>query len=163
MDELRDLVGERFELVERFPVEAGKIAEFAEAITDVDSLYLDDTGDTARERGFENVPAPPTFTMSAAFFRERQDMEGRPDVTFDRSRTVHGEQSFEYERPPVAGDVLSADGELRDIYQKEGASGPMTFAEWEATYRDQDGDPVVRAFSTVIELPPGDDDQKDDD
>lgn len=154
LDQLERLVGQRYEVVERFPLERGKIAEFAEAIRADDPVYLDTSGETARERGYEDVPAPVTYTMASSFFRERQPAEGRPDVGFDQERIVHGEQAFEFERLPVAGDVLSADGELVDVYQKESSTGTMTFAEWETTFRDSDGDAVVRERSTVIELPP---------
>lgn len=153
MDELEDRVGETFTVVERFPVEAGKIAEFAEAIHDEHPVYLDGTGERARERGFDDVPAPPTFTMASAFYEQRQDVEGRPDLGFDPARVLHGEQSFEFERTPVAGDVLSAAGELVDVYQRESDhSGTMTFAVWETTYRDGDGDVVVVERSTAIEV-----------
>ena len=151
--ELETHVGETFEVVSRYPIEAGKIAEFAEAIHVPAPAFLDDTGTTARDRGFEDVPAPPTFTMTSAFYEGRQDVEGRPDLGFDDSRILHGEQSFEFERMPVAGDVLSATGELVDVYQKEtDESGTMTFAVWQTTYRDQDDEVVVTERSTVIEV-----------
>lgn len=153
MDELNELVGATFDVVDRFPVEAGKIAEFAEAIHDDDPVYRDGTGERAREHGFEDVPAPPTFTMASAFYEERQDVEGRPDVGFDPAKVLHGEQSFEFERTPVAGDVLSAEGELVDVYQRESDQrGTMTFAVWETTYRDRDDEIVVVERSTVIEV-----------
>lgn len=151
--QLESLVGTKFQVVERFPLERGKIAEFATAILEDDPVYLDSSSETARERGFEDVPTPVTFTMASSFFQDRQPTEGRPDIGFDQERVVHGEQSFEFERQPVAGDTLSAEGELVDVYQKERSDGTMTFAEWETTYRDAHGDVVVREQSTVIELP----------
>jgi peroxisomal enoyl-CoA hydratase 2 len=157
IDELKDeFVGQTFTAVNRFPIEAGKIAEFAEAIKEDNPVYFDTTGETAREHGYEDVPAPPTYTMVSSFFQRRQDVGGRPDFGFDLERVLHGEQSFEYERVPVAGDVLSAEGEVVDIYQREGSrGGTMTFAEIETTYYDQDGDPVVRESSTIIETGAG--------
>lgn len=153
IERLEEQVGETYTVVERFPIEAGKIAEFAEAIKDDDPMFTDTTGETARERGFDDVPVPPTFMMASSFFQARQDVEGQPDLDIDLERALHGEQSFEFERIPVAGDVLSATGEIADVYQREGSSaGEMTFIELETTYRDQNGDVVVRGHSTIIEL-----------
>lgn len=153
IDKLKEeFVGKTYTAVDRFPIEAGKIAEFAESIKEDNPVYIDTTGEIARENGYADVPAPPTYMMASSFFQRRQDVEGRPDLGFDLERVLHGEQSFEYERVPVAGDVLSAEGEVVDIYQREGSrGGTMTFAEFETTYYDQNDDPVVRESSTIIE------------
>lgn len=152
-EELKEqLEGKTFTAVERFPIEAGKIAEFAEAIKEDNPVYLDTTGETAREHGYDDVPAPPTYMMVSSFYQQRQDVEGRPDLGFDLARVLHGEQSFEYMRVPVAGDVLHGEGEVADVYQREGSQGgTMTFAKLETTYFDQDDEPVVKATSTIIE------------
>jgi acyl dehydratase len=153
MDELEALVGETFQVVDRFPIEAGKIAEFAEATKGDRPLYLDTTGDTARSEGFDDVPAPPTFTMASIFFRDRQDVPGKPDLGFDKSRTLHGEEQYEFKRIPVAGDVLTGVGELTDVYQREGSrGGMMTFANWKTTFRDQREETVIVKERTVIEV-----------
>lgn len=155
--DLEDLVGETYTVVERFPIEAGKIAEFAEAIGDDNPLYLDTSGETARQRGYDDVPAPITFPMASSFFKRRQDMGERPDLGFDRTRIVHGEEAFEYDRVPVAGDVLTGEERLADVYQREGGrGGTMTFAEWETTYTDRDDDRVLQQRQTIIELGGGD-------
>lgn len=152
IEELEEMVGETYTVVERFPLERGKIAEFAESIKEDDPMYTDTTAETARERGYDDVPIPLTYPRVVAFFRARQDTEGRPDLTFDRERGLHGEQSYEYERVPVAGEVLSAEGELSAVYQRDGArGGTMTFAEFEETYYDEDGEVVFTVGSTSIE------------
>lgn len=152
IEELEDLVGTTWTAVERFPIEAGKIAEFAEAIKDDNPAYTDSTGETAREQGFDDVPAPPTYERVSSFFQSRQSTDGRPDFGFDNERILHGEQAYEYERVPTAGEVLSAESEVTNVYQREGArGGTMTFAEVTTTYYDEAGEPVVRAIGTTIE------------
>jgi acyl dehydratase len=153
LEEMKSHVGETFSLVERMPVEAGKIAEFAEAIGDDDPVFVDSTGEAAAERGFEDVPIPTTFTMTKGFWTARQDTEGRPDLGFVDERIVHGEQSFEIERRPVAGDVLRGEGELVDVFEREGSGGTMTFAVWETRLYDQNDELCVTERSTVIEVP----------
>lgn len=160
IEELEDLVGTTWTAVERFPIEAGKVAEFAEAIKEDNPAYTDSTGETASEQGFDDVPAPPTYMMVSSFFQGRQDTGDSPDFGFDNERILHGEQSFEYERVPVAGDVLHGESEVTGVYQRDGArGGTMTFAETTTTYYDEDDEPVVRAIGTTIETgqPPEED------
>lgn len=99
--ELKQLVGTTWTAVNRFPIEAGKIAEFAED----NPVYTDTSGEAAAEQGFDDVPAPPTYTMASAFFSCRQETERSPDLGLDLEHTLHGEQTFEY-------DVTVIDGRL---------------------------------------------------
>lgn len=65
---------------------------------------------------------------------------------------VHGEQEYEFERPLEVGDILSGTTTLTDLYQREGSQGgTMTFAVYEAEYRDQNGDLIVTERLTRIE------------
>lgn len=73
-----------------FHVERGKVREFARAVQD--SHWSD------------SDIAPPTFpVVASAQFVERL-VTGL--LGLDRSRTVHGEQQYEYFEPIVAGDTL---------------------------------------------------------
>jgi hypothetical protein len=75
-------------------VERGRIKDFARAIGDLNSFYLDDAVGRASEWG--DVIAPPTFMTtfrdeggSGAFLKE---------LGVDISRILHGEQEFEIYR-----------------------------------------------------------------
>lgn len=153
IEELEELVGETYSVVERFPIERGKIAEFAEAIGFDDEMFTDTTADTARTLGFEDVPVPPTFTMASSFYRRRQDVDGRPDFGLDPERTVHAQQAFEIRRVPVAGDVLHARCEVTDVYQRTSSDGQqLSFVETTTTFFDEADEPVVDSIAVNVEF-----------
>lgn len=93
-----------------FVVEAGKVREFARAVKDI---HFRDTD-----------LAPPTFpVVASADFVERlvTDVMG-----LDRSRTVHGEQAYEFFEPMKAGDRLRCRARLVSDEVKAGRrGGPM--------------------------------------
>jgi acyl dehydratase len=145
----------------RIVVERGPIAAFARAITDDDPVYQD--ADAAREAGFENVPAPPTYTFAIGNwgrFPEQQPEDPTGGVNpmaevmgglmASGGMVLHGEQEFTYHRPIVVGDVLEHRGVVKDIYTKESKGRTMTFMVIEDTYADADGRPVVTSTMNLL-------------
>jgi N-terminal half of MaoC dehydratase len=89
-----------------FRSEAGKIREFARAVHDVHD---------------DGAVASPTFpVVASAEFVERLVTEV---LKLDRSRTLHGEQTYEYVRPIVAGDELRCTARLVGDETKQGKRG----------------------------------------
>jgi acyl dehydratase len=128
-------------------VERGKIREFAKAIKDDNPLYFDEEY-AARTAG--GIVPPPTFLMAQAHWSEAG--RGGIDLGMDLRRVLHGEQEFEYLAPIHAGDVLTAVGKCEKIFEKEGSrGGTMSFAVLATEYRNQKGELVAIARSTVIE------------
>jgi hydroxyacyl-ACP dehydratase HTD2-like protein with hotdog domain len=124
-----------------FPVERGKVREFATAILDDNPLYLEE----------EMPPAPPTFTMTSQFWPATSD-EPPPDLGINFARVVHGEQDFEYLEPIRAGDVLTGEITVADVYTKEGKrGGTLTFVVLETRFTNQLGKEAVVARATIIE------------
>jgi hypothetical protein len=85
-----------------FAVEQGKVKEFARAIQDPAARYVDD--EVARAEGLAGIPAPLTFTVVAGHHRDAAAAVAL--LGLDIKRVVVGEVGWEYERPPVVGDVL---------------------------------------------------------
>ena len=133
-----------------FPVERGKVHEFANAILDPHPHYHDEQA--ARQAGLASVVAPPTFLMAAALFEGATP--GPPDAVHDLDMrfVLHGAQDIEFERPLVAGDRLMAElGETRCYEKGGGRGGLMKFVEVEMVFRDQDGGVVARSKATAIQ------------
>ena len=127
-------------------VEFGKIREFARALKDDNPIYLDEAY-AKREVG--GVIPPPTFTMTQGFW---SDGQGGPKLELDMRRVLHGGQEFEYVKPVFAGDTLTATGKIADVYTKPGKrGGEMTFVVMETEYKNQKGEVVMYARSTIIE------------
>ena len=131
-------------------VERGKIKEFARAIGDLSSFYLDD--EVGRASPWGDIIAPPTFAVT--FRDERADTGALlKDLGIDISRILHGEQEFEHYKPIRPGDTLLCRGRISDLYEKSGKSGPMAFVVRETTITDADNEVVARVRGiTVVRL-----------
>jgi hypothetical protein len=142
---------------DRFPIEAGHIQIFSQAIGDANPIYRDIV--VAKAAGLANIPAPPTFVQAAVHFDPQYPMRPKPGVPWfgsaggtgfddDRHRTnlLHGEQHFEYFRPVIVGDVLSVRETPGNRWQRVGKrGGQLDFFETTVEYRDDKGDLVVLA------------------
>lgn len=89
-----------------------KIGEFATAIGDSNPAYHDVAA--AQALGYSDVIAPPTFPFVIAM-RAMAAATFDPELGLDYTRVVHGEQSFSYTRPIVAGDELVAVSTIENI------------------------------------------------
>ncbi|HEY3723424.1 MAG TPA: MaoC family dehydratase N-terminal domain-containing protein [Acidimicrobiia bacterium] len=146
-------------------VERGPVSTFAAALQDSNPIYRD--VNRARAAGFDNIPAPPTFTFAMSFWGSFTE-EQPPDPTgganpmhtimgelFAKGALVlHGEQEFEYHRPVEVGDVLVGEGRIKDLYEKETDSAHMTFVVMQTQWKDADsGAPVVtEQFNLIARL-----------
>lgn len=153
MSELKSHIGESHQTVTGLTVEAGKVEEFARAIHDPKSEYLDSGGNDSSEMA--GRVAPPTFLRTWYFQRYRPDgieTDYGFDLGLDPAHTIHGEQSYEFSRPVYVGDVLSAETELTDVYQQTGdRGGTMTFVVFQTEFTDEDGQIVACVENTRIE------------
>jgi peroxisomal enoyl-CoA hydratase 2 len=129
-----------------FPIEAGKIREFAAAIMDDNPIYR--SPEAAQGEGFADVPAPPTYSVVSSFFQE-----GTPlDMGLDMRYTLHAAAEFEYHAPVVAGDVLTGRSYISERYEKEGRrGGKMKFAVLETVYVNQRGEKVLTVRGTGLQ------------
>jgi acyl dehydratase len=146
----------------RITVERAPVAAFAAAVKDDKALYRD--AEAAAAAGFEGIPTPPTYFFSAAQhhgrFHEEQpeDPTGGVDPLAEvmggllskGGLILHGEQSFEYHRPVVAGEKLHHRGVVKDIYRKPTGERTMTFMVVEDTFTDDAGEPVLTATMNLI-------------
>lgn len=132
----------------RFPVERGKVREFARSFGDPDPIHLDP--EAAAAAGFDGIPAPLTFPMVAMHWRDRDAMI--EDLGFDFARLLHGGVRWEYKRTVCVGDELHATRRVADVKRREGKrGGSMTFVTVETDFVDADGELAIRQVDTLIE------------
>jgi acyl dehydratase len=140
----------------RFAIEAGQVLNFARAIGDANPVYA--SAEAAAAVGLSNIAAPPTFVQSSAHvdpdypLRPNPGQEwfgsgGGPGTRDPRGAGVlHAEQHFEYHRPLLVSDVLTATVAPGRSWEKTGRrGGKLTFAEQITQYRDESGALVVTA------------------
>jgi hypothetical protein len=140
----------------QFPIEAGQVLAWTSAIEDENPVFRDRAA--AQAVGLSDIAAPPTFVQASAHFDPDYPLRPNPGVewfgsgrgpgTHDKrgAGVLHAEQHFEYHRPLVVGDVLTATVEPGETWEKVGRrGGKLTFGEQFTYYRDQSGEPVVTA------------------
>ena len=137
----REYVGRTSRAPEPFEVTRGDIRRFATAIGDLHPLYLDPA--TARDQGHPDVLAPPTFLISMG--GAAGDLLADPDLGFQYSRVVHGEQGFVLHRPVYAGDRLDAESRIERI--RDAGSNELMTLVTEVTSGDER---VATVTNTIV-------------
>lgn len=138
-----DYLGREYPAPEAYEVTRGKIREFAEAINDLNPVYLDQA--SAKALGYSDIIAPPTFPVILGMAGSALALAD-PDLGVDFSRVVHGDQSFKYSRPLRAGDVLSTVTRITDIK----ALGGNELITMETVAEAADGEHVVTAGMMLV-------------
>jgi acyl dehydratase len=162
--------------VKTFPIEASHILMFARAVNDPNPIYSDPEYAAKSEVGaiippptFTQASAqfdPDYFLrpkIGQPWFGSGKEPSGlmrRPAPAPTESKSgssesrpsgaaaggLHAEQHFEYHRPLVAGDVLTAETKPGKAWEKEGKrGGKLLFSESVTEYRNQRGELVVTA------------------
>jgi acyl dehydratase len=140
----REYAGRRFPESEPYEVSRIKIAEFADAIGDPNPLYRDRA--VARAAGHADVIAPPTFAIVISMGSSAVAMAD-PGLGLNYAMVVHGEQRFEYTRPIVAGDVLTAQPTITEIRD----AGRNVMLTTSTQIRTVEGELVCTAVGTLVE------------
>ncbi|WP_367882619.1 MaoC family dehydratase N-terminal domain-containing protein [Pseudomonas putida] len=116
----------------------GPSALFAKATGQLDPVYLDEAA--ARQAGYRNIPVPPTFLFCLE--NDSPDpWELQRLLDLDLGRLLHGEQSFVYHRMACAGDVLTFEPRLSDIYSRR--DGALEFFVRETRVTDAMGEHIA--------------------
>ena len=126
-------------------IEKGRLKFFAKAIGETNPIYSDEAA--ALAAGYPAIPVPPTFMFSV-------DLEG-PDflpmlelLKINIARVLHGSQEFEYFGQIYAGDRITYQSKILDMYDKKG--GVMEFIVQQSTYTNQHDELVGRALQTIV-------------
>jgi acyl dehydratase len=138
----QSLKGKEYQEVS-FEVNRDEVVAFARAIGAEDPIHLDP--EAAKAAGYPEQVAPPTFVTRMQIMTSGQVVLDQ-ELGLDYMRVVHGEQAYEWRRPVVVGDVLSATPRIADIHSKN----TNEFLVIEAEIRDASGQTVVVARSTLL-------------
>jgi acyl dehydratase len=140
----RDFIGKRYPPSPPYEVAREKIRDFAVAIGDRNPVYFDAAA--AKELGYPDVIAPPTFltTVSMRFGGEGPVTD--PALGMNYLLVVHGEQRYVHERPLHAGDVVTIASWVEDI-RDAGRNELMTVG---SEVRTLDGELVSTMYSTIV-------------
>lgn len=127
-------------------VEAGRLRFFAKAIGQTDLVYTD--ARVAQAAGYRDLPVPPTFLFCLEMEQE-DPLAWLHAIGADLGRILHGEQSFSYFRPACAGDSLTFETQITDIYEKKG--GALEFVVRKTRVTNQHGEHVADLIGSVAQ------------
>lgn len=138
-----DVAGKTYPPTDPYVVSRAKIAEFAAAIGATDAAHTDPGA--ARDRGYADVIAPPTYAIGIAQ-RAEYAVVSDPDAGIDYSRVVHGEQRFTHHRPLVAGDEVVAQTTVARVR----SAGGHSMITLETVIQTAEGHPTTTATSLLV-------------
>lgn len=132
---------------------------YAAAVGDRNPLYLDEA--VAAAAGYPNVIAPPNFiaavitwTPGAPYDGLREDGTEAdthlPGVPAHGVRVMGGGEEMTFEKPVVAGTVLTRATELIEVSMRESSKGAMIVARYRDLYTDESGEALLRTVRTVL-------------
>jgi acyl dehydratase len=119
-----------------FAITAEQIRGFAEAVGDLNPLYLDP--DAARQAGYPDVIAPPTFCMHLRGGKVLPEVPLEPGLA-----SLHAGQELEFNDEIYAGRTYTVVARLAEVYEKTGRSGPLGVIVREMLVKDEDGGTVM--------------------
>jgi acyl dehydratase len=125
-------------------VDRTRLQFFAKAIGEKNPVYVDPAA--AKAAGYADVPAPPTFLFAAELDSGAND-QLLADLDIPLAKLLHGEQSFRYLRPVCAGDTVTVQSTITDIYDKKG--GKLEFAVKDSRVTNQ-REELVAELRTVL-------------
>lgn len=157
-DEMRSLIGHE-SAPWTYEVTTTSVRAFARGVGYTDPVYFD--LDAARKAGYASLPAPPTYLGTAVFIPgQSNDTFSGPKASgpqlnprdYGLNGLLDGGTETTYERPIVAGDVLTVTSKLSELATRESKGlGVMLITTTESTYRDaSDGSLVATQRAQAI-------------
>ncbi len=140
----RDYIGKKFPPLAAY-VEKGQLRFFAKSVGETNPIYTDEAA--AKEAGYKSLPAPPTFLFSLNL-AQPDPFAKFVDMGIDLNKVLHGSQQFEYFAPVCAGDQITLQSTIVDIFDKK--DGALEFIVEEMTATNQNDELVAKLAQTLI-------------
>ena len=126
-------------------VEKGRLKFFAKSIGETNPIYTDEAA--AKAAGYRSILAPPTFVFSLDMERENP-FDDTEEMGINLGDILHAEQAFTYHEPICAGDTITLQSKVTDIYDKKG--GALEFVTQLYTANNQDNTLVAEMTRTIV-------------
>ena len=126
-------------------VAKGRLKFFAKSIGENNPIYSDE--ESAMAAGYRSIPAPPTFLFSLDFEQENP-FAVLEALGVQLGKVLHAKQSFTYFEQICAGDTITLQSKVADIYDKK--DGALEFVVQEFTATNQDNTLVAKMQRTIV-------------
>ena len=127
-------------------VERGRLRFFAKVIGETNPVYTDEAA--AKAAGHRALPVPPTYLFCLEH-EASESVSVSKLAKLDQGRILHGEQQFTYHALAYAGDTLTFEARIVDVYDKKG--GALDFLVKETRVANQDGKHIADLRATVVQ------------
>lgn len=127
-------------------VEKWQLKFFAKAVGETNPIYFDEAA--AQAAGYRSILAPPTYAVTLSL-AEPDPFEKFLAMGIDLSKILHAQEQFQYYGPICAGDRMTFDTTVLDIYEKRG--GALQFMVLETVATNQFGELTTRIKQTAVE------------
>jgi acyl dehydratase len=132
-------------------VEKGRLRFFAKATGETNPIYIDEAA--AKAAGYRSLPVPPSYFFCLPMIDDPDPTSWVTGLGVNLQYVLHGEQSFEYFDMAFAGDSLTFESRVTDIYDKKG--GALEFLVTESTCVNQLNKVVAKMKCTTVIRNPG--------
>ena len=128
-----------------FDIEKQRVRFFSKATGQTDPVYFDE--DIAKENGFPSLLAPPTFLTTINHGQENP-YQYLHDLSIDMKNVLHAGQSYKYHHLVFAGDQITMESKIKNMYDKK--NGSLQFIEFESIFLNQNKKLAVESLSTLV-------------
>lgn len=126
-------------------LEKGLLKLFAGAIGETNPIYTNE--DAARIAGYPSLPMPLIYAFCLGkFIPDPSDTLHLFKVDF--AGVVHGEQEFHYHDSACAGETLTGQKRVTDIYERK--QGDLEFIVVTTEFKDPAGKIICEAIQTIV-------------
>ena len=126
-------------------IEAGQLWFFAKAIGETNPIFIDEIA--AKKAGYAALPAPPTYGFSLSN-SQTDTFNYTKEMGIPIEVLLHGEEAFEYFQPILAGDEITLQRTVLEIYEKKG--GLLEFVKIETSMTNQQQEVVGKMETTFV-------------
>ena len=128
-----------------FDIEKQRVRFFSKATGQTDPVYFDE--DIAKEKGFPSLLAPPTF-LTTVSHEQKNPYQYLHDLSIDMKNVLHAGQSYKYHDLVFAGDQITMESKIKNMYNKK--NGSLQFIEFESIFLNQNKKLTVESLSTLV-------------
>jgi acyl dehydratase len=137
--EIRAMLGQELYFAGKEVIDRTAIRRYAQAISDVNPLYIDE--EFAKKSKYGGLIAPPTFIFDVSqdiFAEVGEDGRDLSRVTIQDLNAVRGGNEYQFFEPARPGDIINRRRKITDIYEKKGKkAGKILFVVYETSYTNQ--------------------------
>jgi acyl dehydratase len=139
-----------------FTVEKDKIVEFAIAVSqkeskeEINPIYYDE--EAAKKAGYEGITIPPTFPTCSFFWTGGGLMGTVKTLGINLGKLLDREEEYEYFGNIYAGDVITRNMKVIDMYTKGKGKRTIDVTILESELINQRGELVIKYRTTLMEI-----------